>query len=89
MKFILCPADGSLSENESEFTDEETELEEAILLCESEEEVVKTIQQMTDVEIENPSNNDDDDISQSSLINDRSLDTDLMKSNYKWCRVEF
>ena len=60
MKFILCPDDGSLSGNESEFTDEETKLE-AILQCESEEEVVKTIQQMRVVEIENPSDDDDDD----------------------------
>ena len=87
LKFILCPDDGNLSGNESEFTDEETGLEKAILQCESEEEVVKTDQQMTDVEIENPS--DDDDIPLSSLINDRSSDPGLMKSNYKWHRVEF
>ena len=43
LKFILCPDDGSLSGNESEFTDDETELEEAILQCESDEEIVKTV----------------------------------------------
>ena len=51
LKFILCPDDGSLSGNKSEFTDRETELEEAILQYESEEEVIKTVQQMTDVKI--------------------------------------
>ena len=88
LKFILCPDDGSLSGNESEFTDDETELEEAILQCESDEEVVKTVQQMTDVEIENPSD-DDDDISLSNLINDSSSNPGPMKSNYKWRKVEF
>ena len=90
LKFILCPDNGSLSGNESEFTDEETELEEAILQCENEEEVVKTIQQMTVIEIENLSDdNDDDDIPLSSLINDRSSDPGPMKSNYKWRRGKF
>ena len=42
---------------------------------------------MTDFEIRNPSDNDD--IPLSSLINDRSSDSGLMKSNYKWGRVEF
>ena len=65
-----------------------TELEEAILQCESDEEVVKTVQQMTDVEIENPSD-DDNDISLSNLINDSSSDPGSMKSNYKWHRVKF
>ena len=88
LKFILCPDDGSLSGNESEFTDDETELEEAILQCESDEEIVMTVQQMTDVEIENPSD-DDDEISLSNLINNRSSDPGPMKSNYKWRRVEF
>ena len=88
LKFILCPDDGSLSVTKSEFTDEETELKEAILQCENGEEVVMTVQQMTDVEIENPSD-DDDDIPLSNLINDRSSDPGPMKSNYKWRRVEF
>ena len=43
LKFILCPDNGSLSGNESEFIDDETELEEAILQCESCEEIVKTV----------------------------------------------
>ena len=91
MKFILCPNDGILSGNESEFTDKKTELEEAILQCESEEEIIKTIHQMTVVEIENPSDDDDndDDIPLSSLINDRSSDPGFMKSNYKWRRNKF
>ena len=56
--------------------------------CESEEEVIKTVQQITDVEIENPSD-DDDDIPLISLINDRSSNPGPIKSYYNWYRVQF